>query len=857
MTISLNTIKFINEHYGSAGDPAPEGVAALTQRIGAQLGAIEEVIDFGSKYQGVVIVKVVSCVDHPNADRLRLCTVDDGGKVEDVERDEHGHVQVVCGAPNVRGGILAAWLPPGAVVPSTVGKDPFVMEARDIRGKKSNGMMASPKELGIGDTHEGILEVDKDVTPGTDFAEAYNLRGEVVIDIENKMFTHRPDCFGFLGVARELEGIQRRAYKSPEWYNLNPKFPEVKVEPLKLEVTNELPDLVPRFTAITLRDVEVKPSPVWLQILLTEVGMRPINNIVDYTNFFMLETGQPLHAYDYDKVKAQDKDADFASLVVRKPKQGEKILLLNGKEVEPRPDAIMIAARDKAIGIGGVMGGGDTEVDEHTTNIIIEAASFDMYSIRRTSMTHGLFTDAVTRFNKGQSPLQNLAVLAKIVDEISTYAGGKVASAVFDDNHLPSEVLERGSVHEAVSVTPDFINNRLGLTLTADEISQLLKNVEFEVQHHDDSIVVQAPFWRTDIEIPEDVVEEVGRLYGYDHLPLELPMRDLTPAAKDPLLELKRVVRGTMRQAGANEVLTYSFVHGNLLDRVGQDKSQAYQIANALSPDLQYYRMSVCPSLLEKVHPNLKAGHDEFALFELGKAHTVSLHDTVEPQLPGEANRMGFVYAANEKVSKRSVEGAAYYEAKKYLEALLVSLGIENATYSIPDREPSEEIDRQTLRPFAQGRTSLVTVQGKVIAVMGEFKVSVRKNLKLPEYIAGFEVDLDLLNDLAASNIQTYVALPRFPKLEQDICLKVAANTSYGELYKFVENKVQELKPEHSLTRVGAVDIFQRGDDPSHKQITFRVSVASYERTFTDAEVTKILEEVANSSHVKFGAERV
>lgn len=857
MKISLNTIKFVNEHYGSAGNPAPEGIAALTQRIGAQLGAIEEVIDLSSKYQGVVIVKVISCVDHPNADRLHLCKVDDGGKVEGVERDEHGHVQVVCGAPNVHDGMLAAWLPPGVTVPSTLDKDPFVMEAREIRGKKSNGMMASPKELGIGDAHEGILEVDKEVAPGTDFAEAYNLHGEVVIDIENKMFTHRPDCFGFLGVARELEGIQRRAYKSPDWYTLDPVFPDVETEPLKLELTNELPELVPRFTAITMRDVAVKPSPVWLQILLAEVGMRPINNIVDYTNFFMLETGQPLHAYDYDKVKAQDKDAEHASIVVRKPKQGEKILLLNGKDVEPRPDAMLIASRDKAIGIGGVMGGGDTEVDDHTKNIIIEVASFDMYSIRRTSMAHGLFTDAVTRFNKGQSPLQNLAVLAKIVNEIRTYAGGKVASAVIDNNHLPAEVMERGSVHEPVSVTPDFINVRLGLSLTADEISQLLKNVEFAVEHHDKELVVQAPFWRTDIEIPEDIVEEVGRLYGYDHLPLELPMRDLTPAPKDPLLEFKRIVRGALRQAGANEVLTYSFVHGNLLDKVGQDKVQAFQVANALSPDLQYYRLSLLPSLLEKVHPNLKAGHETFALFELGKAHAKSLQDTAESQIPGEANRLGFVYAANEKASKRSAEGAAYYEAKRYLDDMLANLGFENATYLTYDQEPAEDIDRQVIKPFAQGRTSYVQVQGEVIAVIGEFKVSVRKNLKLPEYVAGFELDVDQLKDLAASNTRGYVALPRFPKLEQDICLKVSSETSYGALYQFVEDQVQKLQPEHSLARLSPVDIFQRDDDQAHKQITLRVSVANYERTLTDAEVTKILDQVATASHEKFGAERV
>jgi phenylalanyl-tRNA synthetase beta chain len=857
MKISVNTIRFVNQHYGSAGDPAPEGIEALEQRIGAQLGAIEESIDYGSKYNDVVIVRVVSCVDHPNADRLHVCKVDDGGKVAGVERDEQGYVQIVCGAPNVREGILAAWLPPGSTVPSTVDKDPFVMEAREIRGERSNGMMASPKELGIGDSHEGILEVDKEVAPGTKFTEAYNLSGEVVIDIENKMFTHRPDCFGFLGVARELEGIQQRPYKSPDWYKLRPEFPAVEADQLPLEVQNDLPELVPRFTAITMRDVVVKPSPVWLQILLSEVGMRPINNIVDYTNFFMLETGQPLHAYDYDKVKAQDQGADHATIVVRNPREGEKILLLNGKEVQPRPEAIMISSRDKAIGIGGVMGGGDTEVDENTKNIIIEVATFDMYSIRRTSMAHGLFTDAVTRFNKGQSPLQNLAVLAKIVDEIRQYAGGKVASGVIDNNQLPEEVNARGSVHVPVSVSPSFINVRLGLHLSQDEITHLLQNVEFEVQSENDTLVVKAPFWRTDIEIPEDVVEEVGRLYGFDHLPLELPKRDLTPASKDALLEFKKQMRGVLRQAGANEVLTYSFVHGNLLDKVGQDKQQAFQVANALSPDLQYYRLSLVPSLLEKVHPNSKAGHDVFALFELGKAHAKDYRDDHEPEIPGEVNRLAFVYAANDKAARASISGAAYYEAKRCLEILLVALGIENSSYVADNREPHDELNRQAIKPFASGRMSFIQINGEIIGAVGEFKNNVRKGLKLPEFIAGFELDTDALMRHTKTNARSYIALPRFPKLEQDICLKVAEQTTYGELYQMVLDKVMELKPDHSLVTLSPIDIYQREDDAAHKQITFRLSIASYERTLTDSEVTKLLDEVAAAAQEKFSAERV
>lgn len=672
MKISTNAIKFINEHYHSAGDPAAHGVTDLVDRIGAQLGAVEETVAFGERFEGVVVVKIVTCTDHANSDHLHICMIDDGGAVEGVPRDEKGLVQVVTGAPNVHDGMAVAWLPPGSTVPETYGTDPFVLEARPLRGELSQGMLASARELTLGDSHDGILELDGTIAPGTPFIDAYNLRDDIIIDMENKMFTHRPDCFGWLGIAREIEGIYHRPYKSPDWYTLHPEFPAVEAGELPLEVRNELPELVPRFTAVTMSDITIGPSPVHIQVHLARMGLRPTNNIVDWTNFYMLETGQPLHAYDYDKVKALS-GGDRPVIVVRHPVADEKIMLLNGKEVTPRPEAIMIATDVHLIGLGGVMGGGDTEVDEHTKNIIIECANFNMYSIRRTAMAHGLFTDAVTRFNKGQSPLQNLAVLAKIVSTVREY-GGKVASQLIDINSLPAETTERGSVHAPVTVTAAFVNERLGWDLSADEMSTLLGNVEFAVAVTGDTMTIAAPFWRTDIEFPEDIVEEVGRLYGYDQLRMELPKRDLTPASKNPQLTLKATIREVLAAAGANEVLTYTFVHGNLLDKVGQPRDKAFQVANALSPDLQYYRLSLTPSLLDRVHPNIKAGYDRFVLFEMNKTHSLD-HADDDNGLPKELPMLAAVVTASDKAVGKA-EGAAFYEARTYLDYLASRLGV-------------------------------------------------------------------------------------------------------------------------------------------------------------------------------------
>lgn len=824
----------------SAALKAP--IDELADKIGAQLGAIEAIEDLGEKYKGIIIAKIVSIADHPNADRLHVVMIDDGGVAQNVERDTNGHIQVVCGAQNLYEGMLVPWLPPGAVVPETVGKEPFVLEARELRGVKSNGMLASARELALGTDHSGIVGIDADAQPGDDFAKTYEL-DDHIIDIENKMFTHRPDLFGQLGVAREISGIYQQPFTSPAWYRQNPPLPEPDGETLPFEVHNELPALVPRFTALVMRDVAVKPSPLWLQTYLLRVGVRPISNIVDLTNYFMLLTGQPLHAYDYDKVKTLS--GETPTIVVRYPHAGEQITLLNGKTIEPRPEAIMIATDKQAIGLGGVMGGAETEVDEHTKNIILECATFDMYSIRRTSMAHGLFTDAVTRFNKGQSPLQNLAVLAKVAEDVTKLAGGKVAGAVIDDNHVAGRVW----IHPPVPVSASFINERLGLKLNADEVKQLLENVEFTVAVEGENLTVTAPFWRTDIEQREDVVEEVGRLYGYDHLPLELPTRIIEPTRRDPLFDLKGAVRGKLVRSGANEVLTYSFVHGNLLDKGGQDKRHAFQISNAISPDLQYYRLSLTPSLLDKVHANVKAGYDEFALFEMGRMHYKGEMDAADPQVPNEDNHVALVVAYGDK---NQPVGAAYYYARKYLERIV---DIQTLTF-VPLKEfdlTTDEWGRQLTAPYEPNRSAVIVRDGQIWGVVGEFKLSVRKALKLPDFTAGFETHMDILADAG----DHYHHLPRFPKVEQDICLKVSAETPYRTVYDFVARKVEELQPEQALVRLSPVDIYQRPDDQAHKQITLRLGIASYERTLTDEEVAKLLDQVAVAAKDTLHAERV
>lgn len=816
-------------------------VDVLVDRIGRQLGAVDEVIDIGKKYQGIVVAKVVSCQPHPNADKLKVCLIDDNRSVKNIKRGKDGLVGVVCGAPNVKEGMKVAWLPPGSTVPATFDKEPLVLESREIRGVVSNGMLASSHELAISDDHRGILEM-KSGQPGDDFAKAVEL-DDIIIDIENKMFTHRPDCFGMLGIAREIAGITHKPFKSPGRYlQADPGYLKVESK-LELAIDNQIPKLVPRFMAQVIEDVEMKSSGEKIQADLRKIGVRPINIVVDITNRMMVDTGQPLHAYDYDKL-CKVAGTKTAKLETRLSKKGDKLKLLGGKTITfEDSETILITSNNVPVGIGGVMGGADTEVDENTKNIVLECANFDMYSIRRTSMRHGLFTDAVTRFTKGQSPLQIPTVLQLASGFMQIVCGLKAKAGKPIDQHatLPSSV--------AVHVTADFINERLGLSLKINDMAKLLTNVEFEVAINGPTLAVTPPFWRTDIEIPEDIVEEIGRLYGYDKLPLELPRRSIKPPAKALLGEVKSTVRRVLSAAGANELLTYSFVHGQILERAGQDSKNSYQLANALSPDLQYFRQSLTPSLLDKVHPNIKAGHDEFALFEIGRTHN-KIHGLDDQKVPGEIEMTALVYA-----NRRGQAGQAYYTTRRYLDHLMAEFNL-TLDYQPLDKTPGYPVTA----PFEPARSALVSVHetGTFLGIIGELKQSVLNAFKLPDCTAAFEIGTDhLLEATQKADHTGYRPLPRFPSVEQDITLQSSASTSFGELYSQLNLNLAKLKPTQAQAELRPLSVFQPKDNQTIKNFSFRLKIASSLKTLTAQEVNTLLDKIANKTEETYKLKRI
>jgi phenylalanyl-tRNA synthetase beta chain len=797
----------------------------LATLVGARLVEIEETIEFGTKYDDVVIAKVVGCVPLEGSDHLNVTKIDDGGKVSNVERDENGYVQVVCGAPNVREGIVVAWLPPGSTVPETHGGDePFVLDARKLRGVMSNGMLASARELALFDEHQGILELDNNLTSGASFAEAYEL-DDTLLDIENKSLTHRPDTFGIIGFAREVAAIQGKQFETPAWLK-NPETAFIdrtaSYETPRITIDNS--ELSARYQAVIIDGLgSVKDAPLSMQTYLGRIGLRPISGIVDVTNYLMMLTGQPLHAFDYDKLLAVG--GGKIDIHIRAGRAGETLILLDGREIELSPDDIVIANGEKVVALAGAMGGRDTEIDDSTKTVLLESATFNLYNLRATQMRHGIFSEAITRFTKGQPAGLTAPVLGEAIRMLEEL-GGKQASGVADDYPGKQE-----PVHIQVDATQ--INGILGSHLSTDEIAALLTRVEFDVIRDGEGLRVETPYWRSDIHIKEDVVEEVGRLYGFDTITPTLPERDFTAIRPEDFDVLRSKLREILARSGNNEVLTYSFVHGGTLVRAGQKPDDSYRITNSISPALQYYRQSLTPSLLGHVHANIKQGYDELSLFELNKVHPKPAGLTDE-NVPKELDALALV------VAKKQGKGAPYYQARRFLDYVITVLGVE-AEYVILENHPNTP----DTAPFEYRRSALVRHRqsGAYLGIVGEYKKSVAHAFKLPEYAAGFELDTRMLFDIVDGLALNYKALSRYPSTERDICFQVRKDVAYQQI---VDASKEVSFSEDIEVVISPVDIYQP-EVSEAKNVTVRLVITPHKKTLTGDETTAIVQQVVDS----------
>ena len=819
MIISVNWLKkFV---------PNLPEIGKLSKLIGARLVEIESVEDLGEKYKDVIIAKVISAEKVENSDHLNLCKIDDGGVRKDIERDENGFVQVVCGAPNVRAGIFVAWLPPESIVPETFGGENFKLGARKLMGNMSNGMIASLRELGLGDEHDGILEISSEVfkngiQAGDSFAEKFELN-DFLLEVENKSLTHRPDCFGIVGFAREVAGILGEEFIEPEFIK-DSNFEGVEDRKIDIEIRN--PKICEHYTAaiFDVSNILKNPNLTIEKTYILRSGMRSIDEITDLANKIMLETAQPLHTFDLEKLEKLNGSSDI-KIVVRNAFNGEELELLDGKKIKMNEKDIVIATGESgeiAIALAGAMGGISTAIDENTSKILVESATFNLYNLRNTQMRHGIFSEAITRFTKGIPQMLSRKVLDLFAEDVLAM-GGKSLSLVADskDTNYREQL--------KISVSNDEINQVLGTDFSNDQIHRTLENVGI-LTENENSETFLVPFWRNDLHIKEDLIEEVGRLNGYDNIALQLPTRTFKAVKKAKIDLLQSEIREILTAGGANEILTYSFIHGDLLEKVDQDSQNSYKIVNSISPDLQYYRQTLTPSLLSKISQNIRAGFGEFAIFEMNKITEKSL-GLNEENVPIEQKKLAFVYVNNKGEN-------AFYQAKNYADFLFKKLGIE-ADFSKFNLEKSP-----LSTEFEAKRSAVIEIlnNGKKITlgVVGEFKKSVQKSLKLPEATAGFELDLNvLLENLVGSNVKIK-NFSKFQSVERDISINIDEKREFSEIFDIFKNISDKF--ENIEIEVLPIDIFKNSDGT--KNVSIRFKITPFEKTLTGEEIHEIVQKI-------------
>jgi len=810
MLISLNEIK----KYVSI--PKEISDQDLIELIGSCLVEIEEVTDLAPKYRGIYIAKVVKA-EPIEGTHLNLCEIDAGEHNQEFNQLENGLIQVVCGAPNVHAGMLAVWIAPGAIVPETYGNENFRIGTRKLQGYESNGMLAGADELGFDNEHKTIAEIDPRMAqPGDKFADIFELN-DLILDVENKSLTHRPDCFGLIGFAREVAGILGVEFEEVVW----PDLSEISEVPIDVKI--ESAELCPRYSCAVF-DLPKHEKSKYLtheQVFLSKAGMRAIDPMVDLTNILMLRTGQPLHAFDYDKL-IQAGGTNKAKIIVRVAQPNEKIQLLDGKVVQCIPEDILITSNNTPVALAGAMGGKNTEIDASTKRVVLESATFSLYHLRKTQMAHGIFSEAITRFTKGQPAAMTMSILAESIKNL-----GVTPLAVKDE-----WISDQAEV--IIKVTTTEINQLLGTTYSTDLITRTLQNVGFKVvakEHktEDATMTVTAPRWRTDIHIKEDVIEEVGRLLGYDEIPLELPTGSFKGTEIAPMLELKNRLRGILsNQLAMNEVLTYSFISKNLLEKVGEPVEDSYEIINSISPELQCFRQQIVPSLIDKVRENIKAGHKKFTLYEMNQVTSRS-RGVDDDQVPLSNTDLGIVCLGDFYELKANVFAALEHGLKVDIEYKQIAPGSEIAR-KYPYLEPVRSVE--------------LFVGNTHIGAFGEVKSAVRRKFKLENVtISAAELNLDQIVQLKPS-LEVKVELSKYPSVERDLTFKVASDLPFGRISNSLYDSLS--RENDLIYKIEPLSVYQ--SDEHSKNLSFRLKFASVSHTLNSEEISTIMDKISKDA---------
>jgi phenylalanyl-tRNA synthetase beta chain len=798
--------KWLNEYVDLTG-VSPEELADKITKAGIE---VEQVHHLDKGIKNVVVGYVKECRPHPDSDHLNVTQVDLGDET----------VQIICGAPNVAAGQKVAVAKVGAVLPGD-----FKIKKAKLRGETSEGMICSLQELGV-DGHlvpkevaDGIYVLDEDAGVGENALPYLNLDDTI---LELDILANSAYCLNMIGVAYEVASILDRDIRLPE-----PKVNEsAAIASDKISVTVEAADGVPFYGARVVEGVTIAPSPKWLQNKLISVGLRPINNIVDITNYVLMEYGQPLHAFDYDQFGSD-------RVLVRRAAEGEKMTTLDDAERTLTSEDLVITNGEKPVAIAGVMGGANSEVSSNTKNILLEAALFEGRSIRRTSSRLNLRTDASSRYEKGIDPARLTGAADRAAQMMAEIAGGTILEGIV-------QVGERATAPHEIIMPWTKINDVLGTDFTKGDILSVFRRLRFEVEMAEDSLTVKVPSRRPDVKIAEDLIEEVGRTIGYDHIPATLP-EGATEGKLTDYQKKRRIVERYMTGAGLFQTVTYSLTTKEKTESFSYIEKDVYhpiRLSMPMSEDRSVLRQTLVPLLLEVVQYHLNRRMNDVAVFEIGKVFLSESEKLVD--LPTEKERVSGVVTGNWRGDDWHHEALKvdFYAVKGILEGLFNLLGLS-------DRVSFVRTERKGMHP---GRTADVLLDNQLIGYVGQIHPIVQKELDLNDTYV-FEVDLTTLLTVDMPALQ-YAAIPRFPAMTRDIALVVDTDVSAGSVTEVIRSSGGKLLKDIRLFDLYTGERMEEGK----KSLAFSLTYLDPERTLTDEEVTKVHSRVLAELETQLGA---
>ena len=793
MQLSLNWLKdFVD---------IPKGVSALElgKRLTLHTVEVEKVEAQAEKFKNIIVGKILEVKPHPNADRLRLALVDIGKE----------KLEIVCGAPNIKPDQFVPVALVGAILPNGMEIKPA-----EIRGVKSNGMLCAEDELGLGSDHNGILILDK-AKVGQSFSGYLNLN-DVIIEVDNKSITHRADLWSHYGMARDISAFLNSKFKT---YKPKVGILKAKKVTFKFDVKIENFSLCPRYMAIGIAGIKIAPSPKWMQDRLAAAGMRPINNIVDVTNYVMLELGQPLHAFDKNFI---DK------IIVRTAKTGEIIETLDGVKRKLESDMLVIANQTKPVAVAGVMGGTNSEINDQTNSIIIESANFNFNSVRKTAQKLGLRTEASMRFEKGLDPnLCELALSRAVELILQICPDASVATSLVDEKKYK---LDQGPI----KLDLNWLNKFIGYEFTNKQVKQILEKLGFIVKPSSNNFKVTVPSWRAvhDVSLPEDLAEEVVRIYGYNNLKAELPKIDLIPPLVIEERLLVRKIKNILSMgAGLTETYNYSFLSRQQVEKLKFDS--VVELANPLSEDLVILRPSLIPAILENIKNN-QADEAEIAIYEIGsvflkKDGEIKKDDSGRDKLPFQEKRLVIALASDETED-------LFRKLKGVIEFLLKYLNLE-------------VIFEFEITKYNKSTSAKIIADGHNIGFMAELEKSVKQSFGVKKSAVIAEISLsELLNLVKNSPVKQFKESPRYPAVSRDLAFVVNKKILYNNIKKQIINFDDLIK------EVELFDVYQGdklGEDK--KSLAFHI-IYQADKTLTSKEVDEVQEKLIKHLKKEFEA---